>query len=348
MRLQDSFFDLDAIERARTRVLTGTRDLTTELARRMAAAELGRRIRPYFAVARLASLPDAGSGAGILPNGVPVQIQIPGQNGFPKRTAIYGAMTDAQRSTALFNIVRRRNLAEGIYEQNFLSSPQRALYFAGDTLHGALRIGPAEWYHWPEPEIYEKGEPLNLIGQGDGADSDVSKCFFTFYGEQERDPESEEGELTSDERAEITRQIRNREQTTGVARFNVDYTLPETYTEVRMPILERWSLLCGFASSTATASSSFLRWSTVDIQDARGQKLSNEPIPIGALCAYPFDASNTQVWYRKLVTPYLLAPGDYRRLIFTFAKRTATGAGEYPASVTADTVGKVVAVIRTA
>lgn len=343
--MQDSFLDPAAIERIRARISGVGYNAESYAADRMAAALEAKRRKPYFLVARMATGPTGGAGAGVLPNGVPINFSIP-KNGLPRATAIYGGMTDAHLSTALFNIVRRRNLPVDVYEQSMLTNPQRALYFMGDMNDGANRIGPADWFIWPEAEYIEKGEPFNLIGQGDGANADVSKCFAVFYGEQEYGEETAEGSFSTEDRADILRQIQGREQVTSVVTFDVDYTKPATYTEVQLPILDRWALLLGFASGV-DATGNYLRWSTVDVEGEREQRWSNEAMPISALMSLPFDTSNKQVFYRNLLTPYLIRPGDSRRLKFTFAARAATAGGDYPPSVTADTTGRIVAMIKT-
>lgn len=318
---------------------------------RLEAARLGRARHPFYVVVNFG----VGYSAGQMVSGAlsAFEYAVPlhaAKFDFP----IYAVMTDAGSNTAYYEILRNAYTQDGLSVKRFFGNSQKLTLAAGETLAGGGRQVPAEWFYLPNPTIIHEGEYLRMKAEQAGFGSsgksgsgsfivqevDISESRAVFLSELILKEDAEEGKLTTDELDEIILQIQTRRQRTYVLFLDVDYSDESTYLNVALPELEEWGLIEAFASGTPTGgAANFIQHSLITIKDPNGKEWSNdnEGIPVGALCAFPFDANNKQVIWRKLLTSYLVAP---RRENLTFSFEQRLGLGE-------DTTGKIAILIRT-
>lgn len=317
---------------------------------RLTAAHEGRARQPFYLIVNF----EDNNAAVITGNQPALEYTVP-RGGAKFSFPVYGLMTELT-SDVVAEIFRQQQTGDGYRIGRLFGTPQRLTLAAGNSRAGATRETPAEWFYWPEPVIIREGESLQMrLAQagfegsteaGAGAlpvatQIDASGIRATFLSERIHREDARQGKLTVEEIDEITKQIRTRRQRTFIVFVDVDFASVATYQGVTLPELDEWALITGFVSGTPTGgASNFLQYSQVLIEDPNGIEWSNdsEPIPVSALCAFPFDANNKQVFSRDLLTPYLVGPRR-ENLSFTFSQRAALGT---------DTTGKIGIVLRTA
>lgn len=321
----------------------------------MEAARLGRARRPFYLIVNFAT---GYTGKTVL-GGDPIFRYTVPVKGAKFDMPLYALMTDAGSDATYYDIIRERREYDGTRINRLFGNPQKLTIAAGSMLSGANRKVPADWFYFPEPMIIQRGESLQMIAAqagydyGGGASQgqlapgalvpaavDISSLRAVFQSERIFQDDDDEGQLSVDEQAEIQAQILTRRQRTVIVALDVPSDLIDKPAPLEFPELDDYALLLGFASGTAKGGgTTFLQNSVLQIATPGGDSWSNddEGIPVSALCALPFDASNKQTFYRKLLTPYLVGPRR-KNLSFNIASR---------GSLASDDDGKIVAILRT-
>jgi hypothetical protein len=328
----NSLLNVTALNRALDSI-TGRNPTTTEAGERLENARLAKARRPFWLVREL-----SGNLAANDERNFPMP---DGSRGLGFRGFFYGATTDQHQASALFNIVRRRGGRTNSTTESLFTTPQRALIFAGDMNTGANRVTLPDFGELPEHIEVDEDEAVNLqlAGAANVGATNLDNTFFVLRGVRPYSKTYQDAQLTRTEREDIEGQIAgSRGQETRIASLSVDYTTPDGsgYRNVVIGDLGEYALLLGFAALG-------LDWSTVEISDPLGHTWSNAPIPITALAAVPTDSK--QIRYLRFLHPYLVMPR--KPPTFSFAKRAATDADEYPASKVEADEGQLLAIYRT-